>query len=201
MTEVIPRAFVRRPEPPPWLVKAGLDKCGHCKSGHCRSCKGAVRVPPNKQLPSGVMRCYCDRCVPQVRCLDCNNQFEDDVNPRTWSCRDQYGCRSRIEMRLKNDRLWQLIQACKSSGANERKQKRLDAERIKAQVGGEPEDRVAVRTPRPTRGECECCGVPTKGGKFAPGHDARMKSRLKAASNQGDKEAYRQLVERGWINA
>lgn len=178
-----------------------VNRCGHCRAGHCKSCKGAIRVPRGKSAPSGLVVCLCPNCAPQVRCLDCGNQFSQDVNPKTWKCLDRAVCRGRVDLRHQNDRLWQLIQACKSAGAKERRLKRAEAERVKSQVGTEPEDRVASRTPRKTSGECECCGVPTRGGRFAPGHDARLKSRLKTAAKAGDKEAYRQLVERGWVNA
>lgn len=51
------------------------------------------------------------------------------------------------------------------------------------------------RSPR----ECDCgCGGMTKGGLFLPGHDAKLKSRLKRFARRGDGGAFDQLVERGW---
>lgn len=203
MTEVMPKdPFVEhqlvRPEAPPWLVRLGMDRCGHCKSGLHRSCKGAVRVPIAKRHPDGLLRCYCPDCVPQVRCLTCNNQFADDVDPVTWSCLDMDVCAGRVALRRRNDSVWQLIQQCKTTAANQRRADRADRIRIRTQTVNELPDREASRTPRPTSGYCECCGTPTKGGRFAPGHDARLKSRLRKASDAGDKAAYKQLVERGW---
>lgn len=204
MTEVMPKdPFVEhqlvRQEAPPWLKRLGMDRCGHCKTGLHRSCKGAVRVPITKKYPDGLLRCYCPDCVPQVRCLTCSNQFSDDVDPVTWLCLDAVVCAGRVSLQRRNDSVWQLIQQCKSAGARQRRADRADRARIRAETANEPLDREASRTPRPTSGQCECCGAPTKGGRFAPGHDARLKSRLRKASDTGDKAAYKQLVERGWV--
>jgi hypothetical protein len=188
-----------RADAPAALHHGRVNRCGHCRAGHCRSCKGAVRVPRGKSAPSGLVVCLCPNCLPQVRCLDCGNQFSQDVDPRKWRCLDRTVCQGRVAMRQRDDRLWQLIQACKTDGARRRKEERERREQVRAQAGGEIEDRPAVRNPRPITGQCECCGVPTKGGKFAPGHDARLKSRLKKAAADGDKDAHKQLVERGWI--
>lgn len=195
--EVVPTDRVR-PQPPAWLKLRGLDRCGHCKGGHHRSCHGAVRVPPNRRVPDGLIRCYCQQCEPQVRCLDCGNQFGEDVSPKNWKCWNVLSCFDRIRLRQSNDRLWRMIQDCKTEAARKRRDDRARQELIRTQVGPESEDRVANRTPRPTIGACECCGGETKGGSFLPGHDAKYKSKLRKASDAGDKDAYRQLVERGW---
>lgn len=47
--------------------------------------------------------------------------------------------------------------------------------------------------------QCGCgCGGMTKGGAFLPGHDAKLKSRLKKAAGEGNQEALAELRERGW---
>lgn len=200
MTEVVSRSSVRsRPEAPANLIAIGLDRCGHCKAGHCRSCKGAVRLPKSSAHPSGLLICYCVNCDKAVRCLDCGNQFPENVNAETWRCWDPLMCRDRIRLRQSSDRLWRMIQECKTASARRRKENRLRREVVRSEVGPEVEDRVAKRSPRPAEGFCECCGVRTKGGKFAPGHDARLKSRLKKAASAGNKAAHKELVERGWI--
>jgi hypothetical protein len=203
MTGVMPVDSVRvakpAPRPPAWMVARGLDRCGHCKTGLHRSCKGAIRVPVSKKLPDGLLRCHCPDCVPQVRCLDCHNQFEDEVDPRWWACIDRDVCLGRIALRQRNDPVWQLIQSCKSRGAWLRREDRLRRALIRAETLSESVDAAAVRgEPRPTVGQCECCGQPTKGGRFLPGHDAKLKGRLKRLNAAGDKAAYKELVERGW---
>lgn len=55
-----------------------------------------------------------------------------------------------------------------------------------------------ITTTNPIK-SCLCgCGSVTKGGKFAPGHDARLKGRLIRAHRSGDTTAQQQLVELGW---
>ena len=51
--------------------------------------------------------------------------------------------------------------------------------------------------------DCLCgCGNQTKGGRFLPGHDAVLKSRLVRSTQEGGKRdrdrAVKQLTELGW---
>lgn len=46
-------------------------------------------------------------------------------------------------------------------------------------------------------GRCEHCGKLTAGGRFAPGHDAKLKSEL-TADCHADIEALAELIVRGW---
>ncbi len=47
--------------------------------------------------------------------------------------------------------------------------------------------------------KCLCgCGEQTKGGRFIPGHDAKLKSDLFAKGDNGDKAAIAKLNELGW---
>jgi hypothetical protein len=127
----------------------------------------------------------------------------DEVNPETWSCLDKSGCEGRIAARLTQAPLWNMLQQCKVSSTNTRRSRRLVAAALKEAIGPEVDefDRPIVRPPRqprPSAGVCECCGSPTKGGKFLPGHDARMKSRLRTAAKAGDGTAQAELNKRGW---
>ncbi len=56
---------------------------------------------------------------------------------------------------------------------------------------------------RKTPGVCGCgCGGETSGGKFQPGHDMRLKSRLlRRVDEMVDEDAGTELVERGWFTA
>lgn len=61
--------------------------------------------------------------------------------------------------------------------------------------GGKP--RVARKPKEPAK--CECgCGKLTKGGHFLPGHDARLKSRLKKSAADGNEAAKAELRKRRW---
>jgi len=55
-------------------------------------------------------------------------------------------------------------------------------------------------TMRPEPKSCECgCGKLAKGGsKFLPGHDAKLRSRLRKAAECGDAKAKAALSARGW---
>lgn len=63
------------------------------------------------------------------------------------------------------------------------------------------------RAPRPDKGTCICGGanakcrpepMATKGGRFAPGHDASLKSALRRAVLAGDESARARMIELGW---
>ena len=48
--------------------------------------------------------------------------------------------------------------------------------------------------------DCECgCGGTTRGGRFIPGHDAKLKSRLLKDMANGDTAAMEELERRGWL--
>lgn len=60
--------------------------------------------------------------------------------------------------------------------------------------------RKQLREAAPRTGrDCECaCGGTTRGGRFMPGHDAKLTSLLLAAAKQGDEAAREDLRRRGW---
>jgi hypothetical protein len=58
--------------------------------------------------------------------------------------------------------------------------------------------RSKPRAPRKAgSGFCEHCGEPTKGGRFIPGHDAKLKGELQ---REGTPEAIAEKVIRGWAS-
>lgn len=62
----------------------------------------------------------------------------------------------------------------------------------------EPEPARRARPTGRTAGQCLCCGGPTKGGRFQPGHDARYKGRLRREALTGSTPAVVRLRELGW---
>jgi hypothetical protein len=47
--------------------------------------------------------------------------------------------------------------------------------------------------------ECECgCGGHTKGGRFLPGHDSKLKKQLIALARSGKRRAQNRLEKLGW---
>lgn len=58
---------------------------------------------------------------------------------------------------------------------------------------------TAKQQRRATGNSCECgCGGTTGGGRFLPGHDAKLKSQLVKAALSGDSNATADLERRGW---
>lgn len=69
-----------------------------------------------------------------------------------------------------------------------------------------PEGAAETRERKPAKPksqECGCeCGGSTKGGRFLPGHDARLKSELRRTATEGKapekRSAIKRLEELGW---
>lgn len=54
--------------------------------------------------------------------------------------------------------------------------------------------------PRKSSARCLCgCGQLPRGGKFLPGHDARLAARLNKLAARGDEKAIARLEELGWV--
>jgi len=60
-------------------------------------------------------------------------------------------------------------------------------------------DTKTKAAPKPKTATCNCgCKGTTKGGRFLPGHDAKLKSRLVTKAKAGDAKAISTLKEFGW---
>lgn len=190
-----PYPMTRPADVPPDLQR--VWRCNFCATGWHRSCPGAVR---NAGPAGKLVLCYCCRLDP--RCLDCGQT--EEVDSQTWSCVDEFGCALRVRARLDASPLHQQLQACRSDSAERARRIRTSAEELRRGLPADELDEFdrpqekKLRTPRPATGNCECCGEPTRGGRFLPGHDARLKSRLRKASAEGDVEATSELELRGW---
>ena len=184
-------------------------RCGPCAVGHHASCIARIR---NGFSSGGVRRfvdCSCCGAKTPRRCLDCGNPNVEEVHPQLWECTDSLVCLGRQDLRRQNSRTYQMIQAIKSDLAIAR---RANRQRVAKALSEIPENedwlldtqirpravRQRSRTVRPTSGSCLCCNEPTKGGQFLPGHDAKWKSRLRAAAKAGDQQAQIILQDRGW---
>lgn len=168
-------------------------------------------------------RCLCEEPGHPTfpYCTRCKNDSADGVNPTTWLCVDRHGCETRLEARRKNSDLWQMLQRCRSVAANKKRAARLGAAAAAAAVDPDQDARIEQlldyqaqlarnkrkknsgprkTPPKPSTGRCECCGETTRGGRFLPGHDAKLASRLRAQVAEGSAEAYEELKQRGWLN-
>lgn len=146
------------------------------------------------------MKCYC--CTRDPYCVDCKSS--EDVNVETWSCHDGAACALRVAARLETNPLHRQLQECRSDSAERARRVREQAELIRRGLDPNEIDEFErplekkPRVPRPAVGSCECCGEPTRGGRFLPGHDARLAARLVARIKSGDPTAREEMVSRGW---
>lgn len=192
-------------------------RCQYCAQGHHRSCPRATRYNGELWL------CQCNAGADQHHghyCLACKHTEPGDL--QDWSCIDVNACIARRQQRNDRNPIWRMIQAARVHGALERKAKQLGQEALLAGIN--PYDEEAIErmaeitdtlnhlvrdaspkkprkasTPKPSVGKCECCGDPTKGGRFLPGHDARLGSRLVQQVAEGSLAAYNELAERNWL--
>jgi hypothetical protein len=170
-------------------------------------------------------RCECEEPGHPTfpYCMACKNDDADEVNPLTWTCWDRHACATKLDVRRQNSRTYQMVLRAKVHAAAKRKAQRLMTERTVQIV--EPDADATIerlhefleqiesakvarvkegkprksQPPKPKVGSCECCGEPTRGGRFVPGHDAKLASILRAKVKGGDQDAYEELKRRGWL--
>lgn len=146
--------------------------CGYCAvanvNGDHKACKRAIRAGDGH-----IMLCPCNdpdkHEIPDaskhVFCTQCYNEDIDELDEKLYLCWDREDCDNRVRSRLAKDPTIQLIH---SAYLNADFAKRADNDRKKVQRTRNPS--------RPSSGKCLCCGEPTSGGMFLPGHDARLVS-------------------------
>lgn len=76
----------------------------------------------------------------------------------------------------------------------------LDAHIVKQVAKGEARTAGRKVTARPEAKPCECgCGAAAgRGSKFRPGHDMKLKSKLRLGAASGNAGAKKELKARGW---
>lgn len=178
--------------------------CSYCNNRQHHQCPGAIRIPDTERI----IVCKC--CTPKTgMCTTCGNRSEGDIDLITWYCLDRFACSARVQIRCEQSPLYRMLQDARLDGAAKRRRQRLDVERIQAGIDPTNEDeadsfevrgrkRSGTRPVRPKTGTCLCCGEPTKGGKYRPGHDAKYKGKLQRAAAAGDQTAIAALTEHGW---
>lgn len=153
-------------------IKHGTHKCGFCLDDAHERCPSGVRN--GDQVTIITCGCGCERSK-QRRCLVCGNREQDDVDPEFWRCLDESACQARInKMQAENPLLQQI-----------RSQAQAREERAEVEQAAKAQTRPS-RAPRTTSGACKCCGEPTKGGKFLPGHDSKYLNLLVEHHKGGD---------------
>lgn len=185
------------PQPPITLQQV---VCTYCRHNQHQQCPGAIRIPATER----VIICKC--CVPESgMCTTCGSRGVGEIDPITWYCLDRYACSARVQQRCEQSPLYQMLQDARLDGAAKRRRQRLEIARIQTELPTDEIDSFALRgngrprgPARPKSGACLCCGEPTKGGKFRPGHDAKYKGKLQRAALAGDQSAVTTLTEHGW---
>lgn len=153
-----PEALVIRPA----VREEKPSLCGFCLNGSCRFCPRAVRgMGPTPKI----WQCSCQR--PEcgggsvLRCLDCKTETPGEIDPTLWACYDRDACKARIQKRMDANPALQLMREIKENAM------------AKAPVA--PAKKTASRAPKEPR-LCLVTGLPTSGGLFKPGMDARYVS-------------------------
>jgi hypothetical protein len=204
-------------------------RCNYCATGHHGSCPGAIWHQRKVSIPETtdtevvptLWRCQCkEPGHPDFPyCTACKHNRAEDINPDLWRCVDAHACATRVEVRRQNSPLWQKIERAKSHAALKRKAAKSDFETVVAGVPADQDELIdrmhamldslsgarktrgpgRKRVVKPKSGKCECCGEPTRGGRFLPGHDAKLVSRLVEKIRAGDREAYEEMKRRNWL--
>ena len=159
------------PDPRPVQIRDGI--CGFCANflshEHCRR---AIR-----NGDGSILLCMCEDPVhadkPNPRCTECYNSNADELDTKLYMCLDATECDERVRRRVSLNPQYQQI-----TQARERADERAVAE-------GRRKPKREKVPPKPKTGNCLCCGEQTSGGKFLPGHDARLVSQTATAVAAG----------------
>jgi hypothetical protein len=182
--------------------------CGFCNTGSHGRCPGAA-----KNL-GAILLCGC-RCIEGTRCIDCGNTNPEELNG--WACANPQDCADAISARAAANPLRPMLEEiyvlageARRRALQERTTRQIREAVAACGIDDELGHDVAadldrprrVRKPRvvrPTEGTCICgCEGKTKGGRFQPGHDARLKAQLRRASGEGDLAARQRMISLGW---
>lgn len=191
------------------MSKTTIWACGFCNVGNHDGCTGAA-INQGK-----ILRCSCGTHPLAPRCLECGNRRPEELDG--WACRNPSDCADAIAARSAANPLRPMLEEvyvlageARRRALHERTVRQILAAVAECRIDDELGHDVAAdlsrprrprkpRVARPAEGTCICgCEGPTKGGRFQPGHDARLKSQLKQAASAGDASAVERLVALGW---
>ena len=162
----------------------GRLACGFCASGAHARCPGTL-------INGGTLwRCPCT-ATPScsvLRCTTCGNR-EPGTVADSGVCSDQDACAVAVAA-SRHATLVMLNMDDTSTdgeasigpgpgpGSSTSRQPRARAPKVPGKPGAG----------RPASGKCICCGAPTKGGRFLPGHDAKWLSVQVACFTEGGQD-------------
>ena len=131
-------------------------RCGFCSNGNHTNCAVAVLNGDG----TTAVRCPCTCATGRTRCVVCRRLgVEIDGGSR---CADRDACQAHLDSKPRVNWSGDPIEPVQVRSVPLPDSARRPAPKL--------------RTPRVTAGACRCCGEPTKGGQFLPGHDARYAS-------------------------
>lgn len=148
-------------------------RCGWCGTNNHDACRSVI------QMSTGLWRCPCG--CPQSQqsyCVDCNRRGVE-VTQTTSRCVDQADCQGYRDRKARDRASESFLQKYR--------------ERIAIPSAKDAE------TPKESRprnvGQCVCCGEPTRGGKFLPGHDARYISQTALTYLNADESTQQKIAD------
>lgn len=153
----------------------------HVAGVKCRRCgtRRPLLATPGR-VPPGFP--VADPDTPTLSCID----------PTTGGCVDRVAC---VEIEAQRSRDSDLARQLRETRAATRRPNMTDTDTSPK----------TPRTPRVKSGTCDHCGAPTNGGKFAPGHDAKLKGQLAAvylnrdAAQKDRVDALAEALGRNWV--
>ena len=180
--------------PDPRPVRANDGLCGFCWIGTDSSHEHCRRGIRNGN--GSIFYCECTHKAhadkPGPICTQCYNTNQDELDTKLWLCLDPSECDARVAARLQYNPQYIRIQE-----ARERADERMIKE-------GRRKPKKERGPGRPKTGNCACCGEVTGGGKFLPGHDARLVSQWAKKVEAGEatsEDAITKFVELGTSDA
>ena len=147
---------------------------GYCMQGSHHRCPGVLTdATKDERGRRAHVRCSCE-CSHDL-CGDCKRSGTEK-DPNTNRCEDRRDCEDHLSAARIHHPGYKIVQEIR--------------EQPKATT------RRRGRTMPKSEGTCEFSGAPTKGGRFTPGGDAKLKSYL---LKEGTVEACAEMIARGWF--
>lgn len=179
----------------------GNQPTGTGSEWHAR-CPGALTTGVGS-----VVVCTCPAHGDHRKCHVCLTEVEaaEGYDPIRRQHTNQEACQIAADLRRSaNGHLTAQIAAIREETRQRREQQRAEENRLREERGERP---VRLRTKAAPKApqRCHCgCGSLTKGGRFVPGHDAKLKGRLGQARSAQDThadyvEALAERIARGWL--
>lgn len=175
------------------------------------ACPGLTAQP----RPGGrveVTLCSCPNCKHEhgYRCVKCSRYLPlggeiGNVSRATGRCVDRAECDVIVSNKASTNPLMADLVAAQAAGRSVRRERREQRMSDTDGATTEPTERKPRQPAKPKVGVCHYSGAATRGGQFAPGSDARLKSVLMTTASNPELEtgvrvdALAEQIARGWL--